>query len=154
GHELGEDDADVLADCVGVVLATGVHPRAVEIPGSSLPHVVDYATAFERGVGDARSVAIVGAGGIGVDLAHFLTHAPSDADDFYRRYGAEPPVESYTRIAGGSLHSKELTDGGMPNVTLMRRSGRVGAGIGRTTRWVWLDALKHARVETRTGLSY
>jgi 2,4-dienoyl-CoA reductase (NADPH2) len=36
----------------------------------------------------------------------------------------------------------------------MRRSGRVGAGIGRTTRWVWLDALKRAGVETRTGLSY
>ena len=36
----------------------------------------------------------------------------------------------------------------------MRRSGRIGSGIGRTTRWVWLDALKHAGVETRTGLSY
>ncbi len=36
----------------------------------------------------------------------------------------------------------------------MRRSGRVGSGIGRTTRWVWLDALKHGGVETRTGLSY
>jgi 2,4-dienoyl-CoA reductase (NADPH2) len=36
----------------------------------------------------------------------------------------------------------------------MRRSGRIGSGIGRTTRWVWLDALKHAGVQTRTGLSY
>jgi 2,4-dienoyl-CoA reductase (NADPH2) len=36
----------------------------------------------------------------------------------------------------------------------MRRNGRVGTGIGRTTRWVWLDALKRAGVETRTGLSY
>ena len=36
----------------------------------------------------------------------------------------------------------------------MRRSGRIGAGIGRTTRWVWLDALKRAGVETRAGLSY
>jgi 2,4-dienoyl-CoA reductase (NADPH2) len=36
----------------------------------------------------------------------------------------------------------------------MRRTGRVGTGIGRTTRWVWLDALKRAGVETRTGLSY
>ena len=39
-------------------------------------------------------------------------------------------------------------------MTLLRRSGRVGSGIGITTRWVWLDALKHAGVETRTGLSY
>ncbi|HEY2053865.1 MAG TPA: FAD-dependent oxidoreductase [Solirubrobacterales bacterium] len=151
GHEVGEDDADLIADCVGVVLATGVHARAVDIPGASLPHVVDYADAFESGVGDARSVAIVGAGGIGVDLAHLLTH---DArDDFFERYRVSPPgVASYSRIERASLHSKGLTDG--RSVTLMRRSGRIGSGIGRTTKWVWLDALKHAGVETRTGLSY
>jgi 2,4-dienoyl-CoA reductase (NADPH2) len=151
GHELGEDDADVLADCVGVVLATGVHPRAVDIPGSSLPHVVDYAAAFEEGLADARSVAIVGAGGIGVDLAHLLTH-DSSADDFYARHQLKPAVESYSGIERPSLHSKGLSNG--TRVTLMRRSGRIGSGIGRTTRWVWLDALKHAGVETRTGLSY
>ena len=157
GHELGEDDADVIADCVGVVLATGVHPRAVDIPGSTLPHVFDYATAFESGLGDARSVAIVGAGGIGVDLAHLLTHGASDASnaaaDFYERHGVNTAaVEDYRRIGTVSLHSKELTNGA--KVTLLRRSGRVGSGIGITTRWVWLDALKHAGVETRTGLSY
>ena len=43
GRELGEDDADVLADCVGVVLATGVHPAPSTSPAPSLPHVVDYA---------------------------------------------------------------------------------------------------------------
>jgi len=153
GREVGEDDADLIADCVGVVLATGVHPRAVGIPGASLPHVVDYATAFEAGIGDARSVAIVGAGGIGVDLAHLLTHEPSDAADFFKRYQVSPaPVELYSRIERVSLHSRSLSNG--PRVTLMRRAGRVGSGIGRTTRWVWLDALKHAGVETRTGLSY
>ncbi len=151
GRELGEDDADVLADCVSVVLATGVHPRAVDIPGSTLPHVVDYATAFESGLGDTRSVAIVGAGGIGVDLAHLLTHA-SSAADFYERYGVEPPVERKLPIELPSLHSKGLSNGA--RVTLMRRSGRVGSGIGITTRWVWLDALKRAGVETRTGLTY
>jgi 2,4-dienoyl-CoA reductase (NADPH2) len=152
GHELGEGDADLLADCVGVVLATGVHPRRVDIPGSSLPHVVDYATAFESGLGDAKSVAIVGGGGIGVDLAHLLTHTPSDVGDFYERFDLRPPVELYSRIERVSLHSKDLSNGA--RVTLMRRSGRIGSGIGRTTRWVWLDALKHAGVETRTGLSY
>jgi 2,4-dienoyl-CoA reductase (NADPH2) len=157
GHELGEDDADVIAHCAGVVLATGVHPRAVDIPGSDLPHVVDYATAFESGLGEARSVAIVGAGGIGVDLAHLLTHESGDgADDihgFFERYRIDPPaVALSSRIAGVSLHSKGLTNGA--RVTLLRRSGRVGSGIGITTRWVWLDALRHAGVETRSGLSY
>jgi len=152
GRELGEDDADLFADCAGIVLATGVHPRAVDIPGSDLPHVVDYATAFESGVGDAESVAIVGAGGIGVDLAHLLTHTPSGVNDFYERFHLQPPVETYSRIEQPSLHGNALSNGA--RVTVMRRSGRVGSGIGRTTRWVWLDALKHAGVETRTGLSY
>jgi 2,4-dienoyl-CoA reductase (NADPH2) len=145
GHEVGEADADLIADCVGVVLATGVHPRAVDIPGSSLPHVVDYADAFESGLGDARSVAIVGGGGIGVDLAHLLTHEPSD---FFSRYGVDvPSVVGNSGIATVSNRARRA-------VTLMRRSGRIGSGIGRTTKWVWLDALKHAGVETRTGLSY
>jgi len=145
GHEVGEDDADVIAGCAGVVLATGVHPRAVAIPGASLPHVVDYAEAFESGLGDARSVAIVGGGGIGVDLAHLLTHEPSD---FFGRYRVEVPSGvPYAPMGRVSNTSR-------PAVTVMRRSGRIGSGIGRTTKWVWLDALKHAGVETRTGLTY
>jgi 2,4-dienoyl-CoA reductase (NADPH2) len=155
GHELGEDDADVLADCAGVVLATGVHPRAVDISGSSLPHVVDYADAFESGLGDARSVAIVGAGGIGVDLAHLLTQETGAAIDFYRHHGVAPPspVGNFGHIEVSNRGSAAIAVP-RPKVTLMRRSGRVGSGIGRTTKWVWLDALKHAGVETRTGLSY
>jgi 2,4-dienoyl-CoA reductase (NADPH2) len=144
GHEVGEDDADLIG-CDGIVLATGVHPRAVDIPGSTLPHVVDYAAAFESGLGDARSVAIVGAGGIGVDLAHLLAHG---SEDFFSQYGVEIPcgVREFAMA--------EVSNTARPAVTLMRRSGRVGSGIGRTTKWVWLDALKHAGVETRTGLSY
>jgi 2,4-dienoyl-CoA reductase (NADPH2) len=154
GHELGEDDADLIADCVGVVLATGVHPRAVDISGADLPHVVDYATAFESGLGDAESVAIVGAGGIGVDLAHLLTHSGGDAERFYARY--KVPLPSVVRNFAMAEVSNRATrlSGAQPRVTLLRRSGRVGSGIGITTRWVWLDALKHAGVQTRTGLSY
>jgi 2,4-dienoyl-CoA reductase (NADPH2) len=151
GRELDEGDAEALADCAGVVLATGVHPRAVDIPGSELPHVVDYASAFEDGLSDARSVAIVGGGGIGVDLAHLLTH-DSSAADFYERFRLAPPsVVRNLALAEVSNHGSPES---RPRVTVMRREGRIGAGIGRTTRWVWLDALKHAGVETRTGLAY
>jgi 2,4-dienoyl-CoA reductase (NADPH2) len=147
GREVGED-ADLVADAAGVVLATGVHPRAVDIPGADLPHVLDYAEAFEDGLGDARSVAIVGAGGIGVDLAHLLAHEPSDPADFFAHFGVEPPSAVRNPSQGRSSNRAR------PEVAVMRRSGRVGSGIGRTTRWVWLDALKRAGVETRTGLSY
>ncbi|MBS1843160.1 MAG: FAD-dependent oxidoreductase [Actinobacteria bacterium] len=148
GQAVGEDDADLLAGCAGVVLATGVHPRTVEIPGASLPHVVDYAGAFEAGLGDARTVAIVGGGGIGVDLAHLLTHEP---DDLFARYGVELPGA----VPFGPHRTNRNSGRGRGRaVTVMRRSGRIGSGIGRTTRWVWLDALRHGGVRTLTGLSY
>jgi 2,4-dienoyl-CoA reductase (NADPH2) len=117
GRRLGEGDADELAGFDGAVLATGVRPREIDVPGRELPHVVPYARALAEGVpGDA--VAIVGAGGIGVDVAHRLAH-----------------------------------EGG-PAITLMRRGGRIGEGIGRSTRWVALDALRRAGVRTLTGVEY
>ena len=117
GRRLGDDDADELAGFDGAVLATGVRPREVDVPGRDLPHVVPYARALADGVpGDA--VAIIGAGGIGVDVAHRLAH-----------------------------------EGG-PAITLMRRGGRIGEGIGRSTRWVALDALRRAGVRTLTGVEY
>ena len=117
GRRLGDDDADELAAFDGAVLATGVRPREVDVPGRDLPHVVPYARALADGVpGDA--VAIIGAGGIGVDVAHRLAH-----------------------------------EGG-PAITLMRRGGRIGEGIGRSTRWVALDALRRAGVRTLTGVEY
>jgi 2,4-dienoyl-CoA reductase (NADPH2) len=155
GHRVGEDELKRLADLDGVVLATGVRPRRVDLPGADGENVVDYAEAFEGAAAGAQRVAIVGAGGIGVDLAHLLSHrgAPDPAR-FLSEFKITPPnrppnAESHldpTMV--GSTHESA------PAVVLMRREGRIGAGIGPTTRWVWLDALKRAGVETRTGLSY
>jgi 2,4-dienoyl-CoA reductase (NADPH2) len=171
GHELSDDDAGPLADMDGVVLATGVLPRPVEIPGAELGHVVDYVAAFEGELDGAERVAIVGAGGIGVDLAHRLTHvqAGEPYEAFYGSFAIAPPrppgsagsipgavrKPRYTRLRNRAGEAEEAGgDPKAPRVTLMRRSGRVGSGIGKTTRWVWLDALKRAGVETRTGLAY
>ncbi len=117
GRRLGDGDAGELADFDGVVLATGVRPRELDLPGADLPHVVPYARALTDGV-DGAAVAIVGAGGIGVDVAHRLAH-----------------------------------DGGAA-ITLLRRGGRIGEGIGRSTRWVALAALRDAGVRTLTGVEY
>jgi 2,4-dienoyl-CoA reductase (NADPH2) len=151
-----EADAEQLARFDGIVLATGVVPRRVEIPGHEQVDFLDYAEAFERGVGDARSVAIIGAGGIGVDLAHFLTH-PEHGADFLTTHAIDPPGPKNrgTDILAPRVAKRSVPrENGARRVTVMRRNGRVGAGIGRTTRWVWLDALKRAGVETRTGLAY
>lgn len=172
GRAVGEADAGMLAGVDGVVLASGVVPRRVGLPGASalgeerraeaagagargaeLPAVVDYPAAFGGAVAGARSVAIVGAGGIGVDLAHWLTAGGDDtsAADFLAEHDLEPPVAGYGRIARTTRHAPGA---GAPAVTLMRRGGRIGEGIGPTTRWVWLAALRRAGVRTMTGVEY
>ncbi len=156
GRTVGEEDSGMLSEAAAVVLAAGVVPREVEIPGAEV--ALDYATAFRDGVGAAERVAIVGAGGIGVDLAHLLTHVESPepaAEAFLREHGVTPPASSIAASFLGPMAPKsDAAANGRPAVTLIRRRGRVGGGIGVTTRWVWLEALRRAGVETRTDLSY
>ncbi len=150
--------ADELEGFDGVVVATGVRPRSVDIPGADLPHVLDYETAILHGVPEG-TVAIIGAGGIGVDLAAYLVepHDPVERGaEFFARFGltgadetlegrreqrARPPAPAIPRRPGDA-------------VTLLRRSGRFGEGIGITTRWVALGALRAAGVSMHSGLSY
>jgi 2,4-dienoyl-CoA reductase (NADPH2) len=134
------DDAATLADYDGVVVATGVVPRMIDLPGSELDHVVSYAELLtgELPRPGARA-AIIGAGGIGVDVAHLLSHPPAS---FYARYG---------------LRGEEAGDDGARaprTVTLMRRGERVGERIGPSTRWAVLAELRAAGVRTLTGIEY
>jgi len=141
-------DAGALAGFDGVVLATGVTPRAIELPGAELPHVISYAELLDpdaRGDRAGESVAIIGAGGIGVDVAHLLSH----------RAGGHPKAAFYATY-GLPLDRPEPTSPGHAprRVTLMRRGSRVGERIGPSTRWAVLGALRLAGVEILTGVGY
>ncbi len=62
-----------LDPCDGVIVASGVVPRRIDLPGAELPIVRAYPDALlNPGAGSGR-IAIIGAGGIGVDLAHFYS---------------------------------------------------------------------------------
>ena len=110
GHEVGEDDADLIADCVGVVLATGVHPRAVDIPGarpsptsSTTPRRSSRASATR---GPWRSSAP--AASASTSPTSSPTSRPTPPT-FFARYGVAPPaVVRYSPIGGVSLHSETL----------------------------------------------
>ena len=150
------DDAGALSGFDAVVLATGVTPRPASIPGAELPHVISYARLL---AGDAvlpdGAVAIVGAGGIGVDVAHLLS-TPRDGGDprgaFYQRYGLVPPARN------GDLDTPPVTP--LPTyprgraLTLLRRGRRVGERVGPSTRWALLAELKSAGVRTLTEIAY
>lgn len=142
-----------LAGYDAVVVATGVVPRRVTLAGSELPHVLSYAELLladdPRALVGAR-VAIIGGGGIGTDVAHML----SERDGFYERYGLRPPVpvpEARDEMSGIPHRTSR---GSAREVTLMRRAGRIGDGVGPSTRWVVVQELRRAGVELLTGVEY
>jgi 2,4-dienoyl-CoA reductase (NADPH2) len=74
GRPVGKDDADLLKSFDGVVVATGVRPRCLDLPGADRPHVISYADAFTAELGGR--VVILGGGGVAVDVAHFASEDP------------------------------------------------------------------------------
>lgn len=160
------DHPDTLADFDAVVVATGVLPRPIDLPGVDLPHVVSYAELLLDGHRDpGDSVAIIGAGGIGVDVAHLLCHR-SGGDpraSFYARYRLEPPAPttmpqpsrppSAPPLGGRDPFGPSRTSPARA-VTLMRRGPRVGEHVGPSTRWAVIQELQLAAVEILTGVAY
>lgn len=129
-----------------VVDATGVRPRDVKFPGSGVP-VLDYRQAFADPGALPGRIAVVGGGGIAVDLAHLLLQAGS------KRPEPESGPQAAARFMREHLSpNPQLT--GARQITLLRRGSRIGEGIGPTTRWAALQALRNAGVVLRTGISY
>ncbi len=128
-----------------VVLATGVVPRAARLAGGDLPNVISYADLLLHDRDAGERVAIVGAGGIGVDVAHYLSFGEADVDEstrFLYEQGLAAPPDGALVITGRK------------RVAMMRRGTTIGERIGKTTRWAVLRALRAAGVETHTGVSY
>ncbi|MFJ6805827.1 FAD-dependent oxidoreductase [Streptomyces anulatus] len=136
-----------------IVLATGVEPRTPAIPGTDRPNVVSYLDVLRDGAPVGDRVAIVGAGGIGFDVAEFLTDggeaASLDADAFFRQWGVDT---SYAERGG--LRAPERPRSPRTVHLIQRRTTKVGAGLGRTTGWIHRTELRHRGVEMIAGASY
>lgn len=129
-----------------VVLATGVSPRVPGIPGEDGPSVLGYKEVF-AGAPVGERVAIIGGGGIGFDVAHFLTHDPHA--DFYREWGVDRTLEA----RGGLLRPEPAAP--LRRVTVLQRTpGKPGARLGTTTGWIHRAELRMADVEFVTGVQY
>ncbi len=160
--------AEALTGFDAVVVATGVVPRSVALAGVELAHVLSYPElllADDPRAMVGERVAIIGAGGIGTDIAHML----STRGEFYSRYGLEPPASGPStfvphmrinvdgpdaRTALSRLPARDGGTGGKVEVTVMRRAGRIGDGVGASTRWVVVQELRQAGVELLTGVEY
>jgi len=136
-----------------VVLATGITPRHLNIPGADHPMVLSYLDVVLQRKPVGRRVAIVGAGGIGFDVAEFLTQAaPSPATDI-ARWSHEWGVDlNYAQRGGLAQPQPESSE---REVWLLQRTpGTPGKRLNKTTGWVHRAALKMKKVKMLGGVNY
>jgi 2,4-dienoyl-CoA reductase (NADPH2) len=136
-----------------VVLATGVTPRDPRIEGQNHPKVLSYLDVLGHGKLPGPKVAIIGAGGIGFDMAEFLVHeghSPTvDAPTWLREWGIDPTLEA----RGGLVRPQP--DPPRRQVFLLQRSeGKLGERLNKTSGWVHRSTLKMKRVEMIAGATY
>ncbi|MFF1896045.1 FAD-dependent oxidoreductase [Streptomyces sp. NPDC058206] len=136
-----------------IVLATGVTPRSPAIEGLDHPSVVSYLDVLRDGAPVGERVAIIGAGGIGFDVAEFLTDggdaATLDPEVFFRQWG----VDTGYRERGG-LRLPERPKPPRTVHLLQRKASKVGAGLGKTTGWIHRTELRHRGVTMIAGVAY
>ncbi|WP_240098987.1 NADPH-dependent 2,4-dienoyl-CoA reductase [Thermomonas flagellata] len=144
------------ADLAGfdeVVVATGVTPRRVAFPGADDPRVVGYLDVLEGRVTVGARAAIIGAGGIGFDVAEFLAEAgPSPSLDparWMREWGVDPTFE-----AAGGLVPAQPAPPARQLWLLQRSPGKPGARLGKTTGWIHRATLKAKGVRMLGGVEY
>lgn len=144
--------AETLADFDEVVMATGVQPRELSLPGHDHDKVLSYAEAIESPERVGRKVAVIGAGGIGFDVSELLAHQGHPALDI-AEWCDEWGVDLAVGERGGL---KAPTPPTVPRdiVMLQRKTSKPGKYLGKTTGWVHRASLKQRGVKTLTGCEY
>ncbi len=143
---------DQLAGFDEIVLATGVVPRRPEIPGIDHPKVISYPDLLLGRRVAGEKVAIIGAGGIGFDVAEFLVqdgHNP-DTAHYLREWG----VDGAQTHRGGLLERPEPPRPARQVFLLQRKTDRMGAKLGKTTGWIHRASLKAFKVKMLGGVTY
>ena len=146
-------DADALSGFDAVVVATGVTPRQLDFPGHDHPKLVSYLDVLQDRVVPGKRVAIIGAGGIGFDIAEYLTHAgPSPSlnpAQWMAEWGVDPDYAT-----GGGLVPPRPEPPARQVWLLQRSAGKPGARLGKTTGWIHRATLKAKSVKMLGGVNY
>jgi len=152
-----QPDADLLLSehYDEIVVSTGVVPRAVDIPGSDHPMVLTYVDVLAGKKKVGRRVAIIGAGGIGFDVAEYLTHPePGDNADsrtFFKQWGID---RTYQLRGGVSADGIQMPASSRQVYLLQRSPDKMGARLGKTTGWILRMTLKYRGVHMINGVTY
>ncbi|WGY69634.1 NADPH-dependent 2,4-dienoyl-CoA reductase [Burkholderia cepacia] len=136
-----------------VVIATGIVPRTPPIDGVGHPKALGYLDVLRDDKAVGRNVAIVGAGGIGFDVAEYLVHRGDgervDADRFFAEWGVD---RTYAN-AGGLGHARPEPAARHVHL-LQRKASKVGDGLGKTTGWIHRTGLKARGVGMSSAVTY
>jgi len=138
-----------------IVLATGVTPRKSGFEGEDHPKVLSYVDVLYHKKPVGKKVAIVGAGGIGIDVAEFLAHdeeetAPSlDVEAFMKEWGVDM---AYAR--GGAIKMPEPAPPARAIYLLKRSKGKHGKDLGKTTGWIHRASLKMKKINMMSQVTY
>ncbi len=146
--------AQDLAGFDAVVIANGVRPRPFAVPGADHASVASYADVLAGRVDPGPRVAVVGAGGVGFDVAEYLSAPAPPADPvaaFYAEWGVDPDHNS---PGGLAADAGAMPGSGREIAMLQRRPGRMGATLGLTTGWVVRAALAARGVKMMPGVAY
>jgi len=150
--------APEVADLLGfdeVIVATGVRPRDPGIKGQDGPNVLSYIDVLAGKAQVGRRVAIIGAGGIGFDVAEYLSHdgesLTGNPDLWRKEWGVADPQAHRGGLApeGPQPHPspREI-------VLLQRKAEKPGKRLGKTTGWIHRASLKMKGVKMVTGVTY
>lgn len=142
-HHAGIDD---IKDFDEIVLSTGITPRTPQIEGIDHPKVMSYLDLLRDGKPAGKHVAIIGAGGIGFDVADYLSHGE---EEFYAQWGIDIEMEHRGGLKKAYKHPSphEIT-------VLQRKKSKPGKGLGKTTGWIHRSHLRDKAVNFLSGVSY
>lgn len=138
-----------------VIVATGVSPRDPKIEGQDHAKVLSYIDVLKHKKPVGQRVAIVGAGGIGFDVAEFLVsegHSTTvDLPAWLAEWGVTDPAQ---QRGGLSAEGPQVGPPERQVTLLQRKAGKLGDGLGKTTGWIHRAALKMKQVKMIGGVNY
>jgi len=153
-HLDSEQSSESLSDAnfEQVVLATGIKPRNVNIEGIQHPKVMNYLDVLRDNKTVGKKVAIIGAGGIGFDVAEFLTEEHSlttQPEQWLKSWGID---KEYNQA--GALTEAIIGEPARDIFLLQRKTTKVGKSLGKTTGWIHRSALQRKQVQMIAGVDY
>ena len=137
-----------------IIIATGVAPRDPEIPGQDGPNVLSYIDVLRGKAEVGKTVAVIGAGGIGFDVTEFLVTGDSpteNLDEWLEEWGVGDP----SKTRGGLRPEGPQPEAPVRQVTLLqRKSEKLGKRLGKTTGWIHRAGLQMKNVQMVGGVNY